>query len=78
MASKTCSAAPMTAILLVGFLILISAGSIRGEWLIQGPCANYPNCDKYCRENGFRQYGGKCIKPSSDPGAVSFCACYAI
>ncbi|XP_030951200.1 putative defensin-like protein 30 [Quercus lobata] len=44
-----------------------------GTLIYQGPCSNYPDCDKHCRSAGYSQCGGFCgstTGPPTPPGAA--------
>ncbi|XP_031398553.1 putative defensin-like protein 30 [Punica granatum] len=64
-----------------GFLIgllclaaLFSAGHAEGgpTFVVQGPCSQFPDCDKHCRDNGYGTTGGSCMSLSGGP---SMCYC---
>ncbi|KZV16916.1 hypothetical protein F511_36744 [Dorcoceras hygrometricum] len=39
----------------------VNADFERKDFIYQGLCSLFKDCDKYCRETGFRITGGKCI-----------------
>ncbi|WCJ27890.1 hypothetical protein M5689_009611 [Euphorbia peplus] len=70
------SAAKYFCVFLCIFMI-ISAGKINADestqrtLLYQGPCANYPDCNKHCRDTYGTQITGLCQKSGNEN--VCFC-----
>ncbi|KAL7151706.1 hypothetical protein ABFS83_04G049400 [Erythranthe nasuta] len=61
-------------VLCIAFLFS-SVAVAKDTLIIQGLCSKYPNCNKHCRENGFKEFGGKCVSIETDKKGPLFCVC---
>ncbi|PSR89711.1 Defensin-like protein [Actinidia chinensis var. chinensis] len=62
--------------LFIGLLfnaLLLNTTAEAADWLFyQGPCSEFPDCNKNCISKGFPM-GGKCVPPA--PGKTHACYC---
>ncbi|CAK9163469.1 unnamed protein product [Ilex paraguariensis] len=62
------TARKVCAIFFIGFLciaLLLSSGQAAETRVYQGPCSDFPDCNRTCIERKFPE-GGKCVKPGRD------------
>ncbi|KAK6164310.1 hypothetical protein DH2020_001174 [Rehmannia glutinosa] len=57
--------------------LLTASVLVAGEdvWVYQGPCSQFPDCNKHCVEIGYRQLGGKCVPLKREKGSPLVCVC---
>ncbi|KAE9617563.1 hypothetical protein Lalb_Chr03g0036671 [Lupinus albus] len=54
-------------------VLLLSHGGMAKPYCI-GTCKNYPNCDAYCKSQGYKE--GHCVYPSPNiPAGEVNCCC---
>ncbi|WCJ38143.1 hypothetical protein M5689_019218 [Euphorbia peplus] len=78
MASINISSASKTIFAFLCIFMILNGGKINagestpeGSLVYQGPCANYPNCNKHCKDTNGAKVTGSCQQSGNDD--VCFC-----
>ncbi|KAL7113256.1 hypothetical protein ACP275_04G051000 [Erythranthe tilingii] len=55
--------------------MLLNSAAAEDTYYVQGPCSKFPDCNKHCKETGFKELGGKCVSVQLHKKGPLFCVC---